>query len=158
MMKYFIFLLCAGIVSSCNSNNKHTSESNNTSGICNTSFSQTDNLAKPISDISIKDSVMMLYNYDTMQHASYKYTFLEFGAVGCAPCKKMEKEMETIKSDFAGKVNVRFINISKKWNKDWADYFEIRTIPTQVVLDYQGNEIYRHVGYIPADELKKVFK
>ena len=67
-------------------------------------------------------------------------------------------EMETIRKDFEGKVNVRFINLSKKWNKDWAEHFEIHTIPTQVILNSQGKEIYRHVGYIPADELKKVFK
>lgn len=105
--------------------------------------------------VNIADSIRLYFTYPLPDGTEYGYTFLEFGAVGCAPCKKMEKEMETIRKDFAGKVNVRFINLLKKWNKDWADYFEIQTIPTQVVLDSQGKEIYRHVGYIPADELKR---
>lgn len=126
--------------------------------ICETDMTENGQVVKNTSVVNIADSIRLYFTYPLPDGTEYGYTFLEFGAVGCAPCKKMEKEMETIRKDFAGKVNVRFINLLKKWNKDWADYFEIQTIPTQVVLDSQGKEIYRHVGYISADELKKVFK
>lgn len=108
--------------------------------------------------VNMADSIRLYFSYPLPDGTEYGYTFLEFGAVGCVPCKKMEKEMETIRKEFAGKVNVRFINLSKKWNRAWAEHFEIQTIPTQVILDSQGKEIYRHIGYIPADELGKVFK
>lgn len=126
--------------------------------VCETGMAEAGQEVKKDSVVNIADSIRLYFSYPLADGTEYGYTFLEFGAVGCAPCKKMEKEMETIRKDCAGKVNVRFINLSKKWNEDWADYFEIQIIPTQVVLDRQGKEIYRHVGYIPADELKKVFK
>lgn len=66
--------------------------------------------------------------------------------------------METIRKKYAGMVNVRFLNLTLKWSRDWAEYFKIQSIPTQVILDNSGNEIYRHTGYIPASELEKAFK
>lgn len=126
--------------------------------VCETDMTRAGQKIRNDSEANIADSIRLYFTYPLPDGTEYRYTFLEFGAVGCAPCKKMEKEMETIRKDFEGKVNVRFINLSKKWNKDWAEYLEIHTIPTQVILDSQGKEIYRHVGYIPADELKKVFK
>lgn len=154
-MKYFIYviLLCTGIISSCNSNNNKTNITDKTSDICNTSLERADKTA-----LNIKDSITILYNYAIRQDVTFKYTFLEFGSVGCAPCKQMEKEMETIRKKYAGMVNVRFLNLTLKWSKDWAEYFNIQSIPTQVILDNSGNEIYRHTGYIPASELEKAFK
>ena len=118
----------------------------------------TENSKREASVVNVADSIRLNFCYPLSDGTEYGYTFLEFGAVGCAPCRKMEKEMEIIRKDFAGKVNVRFINLSKKWNRDWADYFEIQTIPTQVILDRKGKEIYRHIGYIPAEKLRKVFE
>lgn len=151
-MKYFIYaiLLCTGIISSCNLNNNKTDVTDKTSDSSNMSLDKASS--------NIKDSIMMLYNYEVMQNVTYKYTFLEFGSIGCAPCKRMEKEMEIIRKEYAGTVNVRFVNLAIKWNRDWAEYFNIQSIPTQVILDSTGNEIYRHTGYISADELKKTFK
>jgi thioredoxin 1 len=34
--------------------------------------------------------------------------------------------------------------------------YGIRVIPTQVFLDSQGNEYYRHMGFFPKEELIKV--
>lgn len=151
-MKYFIYaiLLCTGIISSCNLNNNKTDVTDKTLDSSNMSLDKASS--------NIKDSIMMLYNYEVMQNVTYKYTFLEFGSIGCAPCKRMEKEMEIIRKEYAGTVNVRFVNLAIKWNRDWAEYFNIQSIPTQVILDSTGNEIYRHTGYISADELKKTFK
>lgn len=157
-MKYFIYviLLCMVIISSCNSNNNKANISDKTSDICNTSLERADKSDKTA--LNIKDSIMILYNYATKQDITYKYTFLEFGSIGCAPCKQMEKEMETIRNKYAGTVNVRFLNLTLKWSRDWAEYFNIQSIPTQVILDSSGNEIYRHTGYIPASELEKAFE
>lgn len=152
-MKYFLMSAVMLLVTGCK-----PESGKNRKEICETDMTETSQEIRNEAVANIADSIRIYFSYPLSDGTKYDYTFLEFGAVGCAPCKKMEKEMETIRKDFAGKVNVRFINLSKKWNKDWADYFKIQTIPTQVILDSQGKEIYRHVGYIPADELKKVFK
>ena len=106
---------------------------------------------------SIADSVRLLYDYSNGLNG-YKYTFLEFGAKGCLSCKKMETVMEEVSQEYIGKVKVRFLNLTKKECQSWAQYYGIVTIPTQVVLDHRGCEIFRHSGYISAEDLGKVFR
>lgn len=65
--------------------------------------------------------------------------------------------METIKQEYGSRVNVVFINISLKKNRDFVDYFGIATIPTQVLLDKNGKEFFRHSGFLSAEDLSKHF-
>lgn len=141
------------LISGCKPGSKKDKED-----VCETDMAKTEQLKANASVVNIPDSIRLYYSYPLSDGTDYSYTFLEFGAIGCAPCKKMEKEMQTIREEMTEKVNVRFLNLTKKWNRPWADYFDIQTIPTQIILDHHGKEIYRHIGYIPADELKKVFK
>lgn len=105
----------------------------------------------------VADSVRLLYDYRGKEDG-FAYTFLEFGAMGCVSCRKMEGVMEEMKRDFGGRVNVRFMNVSKKEVQEWTKYFGVAMIPTQVVLDSTGREVFRHTGYIPAEDLGRVFK
>lgn len=152
-MRYVLIMAALMLVAGCK-----PGKTCNNAEVCDTDISELEQNGKSDNTVNIADSIRLNFSYPLADGTEYAYTFLEFGSVGCAPCKKMEHEMEIIRSEFTGKVNIRFINLSKKWNKDWAEYFEIQTIPTQVILDSKGKEIYRHVGYIPADELKKIFK
>ena len=104
----------------------------------------------------VEDSLSALYDYNTNKK-SYEYTFLEFGSVGCHSCRQMEDVMETIKQEYGSRVNVVFINISLKKNRDFVDYFGIATIPTQVLLDKNGKEFFRHSGFLSAEDLSKHF-
>lgn len=104
----------------------------------------------------VEDSLSELYDYNANKK-SYEYTFLEFGSVGCHSCRQMEDVMETIKQEYGSRVNVVFINISLKKNRDFVDYFGIATIPTQVLLDKNGKEFFRHSGFLSAEDLSKHF-
>lgn len=104
----------------------------------------------------VEDSLSELYDYNTNKK-SYEYTFLEFGSVGCHSCRQMEDVMETIKQEYGSRVNVVFINISLKKNRDFVDYFGIATIPTQVLLDKNGKEFFRYSGFLSAEDLSKHF-
>lgn len=104
----------------------------------------------------VEDSLSELYDYNTNKK-SYEYTFLEFGSVGCHSCRQMEDVMETIKQEYGRRVNVVFINVSLKKNRDFVDYFGIATIPTQVLLDKNGKEFFRHSGFLSAEDLSKHF-
>lgn len=107
---------------------------------------------------SMADSVRLLYDYRNGSGGGFRYTFLEFGAKGCISCRKMEKVMEEVRMDFAGKVKVRFVNVSEKKDQEWTKFFGVAMIPTQVVLDSSGHEVFRHTGFIAAENLSKVFK
>ena len=105
---------------------------------------------------AVGDSLSALYDYNTNKK-SYEYTFLEFGSVGCHSCRQMEDVMETIKEEYGSRVNVVFVNVSLKKNRDFVDYFGIATIPTQVLLDKNGKEFFRHSGFLSTEDLSKHF-
>lgn len=109
---------------------------------------------------AIADSVDVKYNYLNKKNkdkATYDMTFLEFGSTGCKPCEMMKEVMTSVKAK-CPRVNVVFINVSKKEAKAMADYYKIEQIPTQVLLDKSGKEYFRHVGYFSFEDLKKNFK
>lgn len=106
---------------------------------------------------AVENTLSEQYDY-TKNKKSYDYTFLEFGSVGCNSCRQMEYVMEEIKQNHSNRVNVVFVNVSRKENKDLVDYFGIVTIPAQVLLDKSGKEYFRHNGYLSADDLSKHFK
>ena len=105
---------------------------------------------------AVGDSLSALYDYNTNKK-SYEYTFLEFGSIGCHSCRQMEDVMETIKQEYGSRVNVVFVNVSLKKNRDFVDYFGIATIPTQVLLDKNGKEFFRHSGFLSTEDLSKHF-
>lgn len=106
---------------------------------------------------SISETVSSRFNY-SRNGLEYTFTFLEFGSTSCSACRQMQEVMETIRSRYPGKVNVVFINVADAGNLDIVDYYGIVTIPAQVLLGRDGNEFYRHNGYISADELSEFFK
>ncbi len=94
-----------------------------------------------------------LYNYSA-NRLNYEITFLEFGATGCSACKRMESVMEEINSKYA-KTNVVFLNVLKPESQNLMKLYGIATIPTQVLLDINGKEFFRHNGYISSTDLEK---
>lgn len=101
------------------------------------------------SERSLIDSA---FNY-TVNGKSYQVTFLEFGANGCSACMRMETEMDNIRQKYPERVNVLFVNILMPDNQKLMKYFGIAAIPTQVLLDREGKEFFRHTGYISSEEL-----
>ena len=86
-------------------------------------------------------------------YGSYKIEFVELGSVNCIPCRKMQPVMKSIEEKYKGLVKVTFYDV---WKDDApAKKFGIQLIPTQVFLDSKGNEIMRHEGFFPEDEIDK---
>lgn len=98
-----------------------------------------------------------VYNYEK-NVKTYEITFLEFGSTGCSACKRMEKVLKEIQDLHPTKVNVVFINVTKKENHDLITFYGIAVIPTQIFLDKTGKEFFRHSGYISAKELMPHFE
>jgi len=95
-----------------------------------------------------------LYNY-TKNGGAYEVTFLEFGSTGCPACKRMESVMDEVRQKYPEKVNVVFLNILKPENQLLMKYYGIAVIPTQVLLDKEGKEFFRHSGYLPTSDIQK---
>jgi thioredoxin 1 len=89
---------------------------------------------------------------------AYLVTFVELGSVRCIPCKMMQPIMKDIENDYAGQVKVVFHDVWTPEGEPFAASFKIRVIPTQVFLDTEGKEYFRHEGFFPKDELVKILK
>lgn len=106
---------------------------------------------------STKSVVDSLYNYQK-KGSKYEITFLEFGATGCSACKRMETVMAKIREKYPQKVNVIFLNVLLPESQVMMKYFGIAAIPTQVLLNKNGEEFFRHTGYFSEDELANTLK
>ena len=77
----------------------------------------------------------------------------DFGSGRCLNCRKMEKILEAVKGQYSQQVEVRLIYVDQ--DRDLARQYKIMLIPTQVFVDASGQEVFRHLGLFPKDELVK---
>jgi thioredoxin 1 len=89
----------------------------------------------------------------TLTDKKAQITFIELGSVNCIPCKKMQPVMKSIEKKYAGQVNVVFHDVWTEEGKPFASQYGIRLIPTQIFVDVSGNEIMRHEGFLPEEEI-----
>ena len=87
-----------------------------------------------------------------------RVTFVEIGAARCIPCKAMQPIMKEVAETYKGQVVVLFHDVWTPQGRIDAEKYNIRVIPTQVFLDINGKEYFRHEGYFPKDDLVKVLK
>jgi thioredoxin 1 len=87
-----------------------------------------------------------------------KVTFVELGSVNCIPCKMMQPVMKEIEEEYKSQVNVVFYDVWTSSGRLYGDKYSIRVIPTQVFLDANGKEYFRHEGFFPKEELVKILK
>jgi thioredoxin 1 len=81
---------------------------------------------------------------------------LELGADKCVPCKMMQPVLAELRQEYAGKLQVDFIDVWKDPTAD--DPYGIRAIPTQIFFDANGKEIFRHTGFFPKADILATFK
>ena len=85
---------------------------------------------------------------------TFQVTFIELGSVNCVPCKMMQPVMKQIEKDYAGIVKVVFYDVWTPEHRSKASEYGIRAIPTQVFLDRNGKEFFRHMGYFSIEDME----
>jgi thioredoxin 1 len=79
---------------------------------------------------------------------------VDLGADKCIPCKKLAPILEELRKEYAGRMSVEFIDV---WENPGAGKpYNIRLIPTQILYDRDGKEVWRHEGFIPKKDLQKL--
>ena len=81
---------------------------------------------------------------------------VDLGADKCIPCKKMAPILARMKQEYAGKMEVEFIDVWKQ--PDAGKAYGIRLIPTQLFFDAQGKELFRHEGFISEEDILAKWK
>lgn len=77
---------------------------------------------------------------------------IDFFADWCGPCKMMEPVLEDLKKELSGKVEFEKVNVDEQSER--AAKYGVMSIPTFVV-ELEGKEADRLVGYMPKEEFKK---
>jgi thioredoxin 1 len=93
---------------------------------------------------------------EQLDFSKHKVTFIELGADKCIPCKAMQPVMREIAQEYKGTIQVVFYDVWK--TPKYAKNFGIQMIPTQVFIDKNGEEIFRHVGFYPKEDIIKMLK
>ncbi len=81
---------------------------------------------------------------------------IDLGAGKCIPCKMMAPILEQLKTEFAGTLEVEFIDVWK--NPDAGKQYGIKMIPTQIFHDASGKELFRHIGFFAKDDILAKWK
>lgn len=100
-------------------------------------------------------TVLVTNNLD-LDFSRHLITFIELGADKCIPCKAMQPIMKEIAAEYKGKVQVVFYDVWK--DPEPARKYGIQLIPTQVFMDKNGKEIFRHIGLFPKAEIVEFLK
>ena len=93
---------------------------------------------------------------DPVQDTTVKVTFLEFGANNCIPCLNMRPVMDSVQKKYGWQISVQFIDVYK--NPQMTNDYKIVSMPTQVFLDSNDTEFFRHRGFFPEDSIHILLK
>jgi thioredoxin 1 len=85
---------------------------------------------------------------------SGRVTMIDLGATECIPCKMMAPILEELEKEYEGRADIIFIDVWKA--PEQAKKFGIRAIPTQIFFDTEGNEYYRHTGFMDKKRIVDV--
>lgn len=76
---------------------------------------------------------------------------IDLGADRCVPCKMMAPILDQLEREYVGKFDIVFYDVWK--DPAPAEKYGIRGIPTQIFLDEDGKELYRHAGYYSKEQI-----
>ena len=81
---------------------------------------------------------------------------VDVGAKTCIPCKLMAPILEELKKEYAGRLQVDFLDLSI--NTDYAGQYKVRVIPTQIFYNATGKDLFRHEGFYSKEDILVKFK
>ena len=111
---------------------------------------------EPKTQQKAKNEENLIITDEQLDFSKYKVTFIELGADRCIPCKAMQPVMHEIAQEYKGTIQVVFYDVWK--TPKYAKNYGIQMIPTQVFIDKNGEEIFRHVGFYPKEDIIKMLK
>ena len=70
----------------------------------------------------------------------------------------MQPVMHSLENRYGEQLKVIFYNVSTPKEQSYAKQYGIRIIPTQVFMDMNGKEFFRHEGFFSEEQIDKLLK
>jgi len=77
---------------------------------------------------------------------------IDFNAKWCAPCKKMNPYILKFQTEM--KDEIKIVQLDADENKTIVEQLKLDALPTIIIYE-KGKEVWRNVGYISEEDLKK---
>lgn len=113
--------------------------------------------AKDLSLAMKKDKVDVSSAKTKLSTNEDKPTLLIFSAPWCPACIRMQTEVypqKAVQNQFK-KIQVQKLNNDLPENYELVEKYRVRAIPTLILVNQQGEEIYRWLDFQPADQFSK---
>jgi thioredoxin 1 len=88
--------------------------------------------------------------------AAAKPRLVEIGSSRCMACIEMAKVLDALRASQGARLQVDFVDVFEQ--PEAADRYGISLIPTQILYDTAGKEIFRHTGYFAHDDILAKFR
>ena len=85
-----------------------------------------------------------------------KPRLLELGSMRCQACLEMAKVLDALRASQGERLQVDFIDVFEQVGA--PERYKVTLIPTQVLYDAAGKEIFRHTGYFSHDDILAKFR
>jgi len=80
---------------------------------------------------------------------------LDLGSKGCTACTMLDPVLEELRTNYTDRLQVDFIDV---WEHEQvATDYGVEIIPVQIFFDANGQELYRHQGFISARDITEKF-
>ncbi|PLA75238.1 thiol reductase thioredoxin [Hydrogenovibrio sp. SC-1] len=100
----------------------------------------------------------MDYGDAMVPEGTQKVTFIELGANRCLPCRMMQPILKTLEERYPQDLKVVFIDVWKENGEIAGKKYQLRSIPTQIFYNAQGEEIFRHEGFFAQKQIEDLLK
>jgi thioredoxin 1 len=106
--------------------------------------------------VSLAPAPAPMVSHGSMAVAGGIPRLVDLGADKCIPCKAMAPILVELRAEYAGRMQVVFIDVWK--DPSAGDPYNIYAIPTQIFFDGNGKELTRHEGFISKADILATWK
>ncbi len=78
-------------------------------------------------------------------------TMIDLGRKNCIQCKRMAPILEKLEKEYRGKAAIVFINLLEDPEQQYV--YRLKALPTQIFFNPEGEEVYRHVGFMSEKDI-----
>ena len=81
---------------------------------------------------------------------------VRFGMERCLQCIKQSQAFDELEPKYENQMVFRFVHIGQE--EEMVEAYKVLLIPTVLFFNSSGKEVFRHVGYLAAEELEAAFR